>query len=41
MNIIYLFKILTNVLVNVKENGFDGKKMVAKLCKIKRLQNKE
>jgi hypothetical protein len=29
------------VLVNVKENGFDGKKIVAKLRKIKRLEKKE
>src|SRR5919202_4134795 len=28
-------------LVNAKENGFDGKKIVGKLRKIKRLQNKE
>jgi len=32
---------LLNVLVNAKENGFDGKKIVAKLKKVKRLQNKE
>jgi hypothetical protein len=32
---------LVNVLVNAKENGFDGKKIVGKLRKIKRLQNKE
>jgi hypothetical protein len=32
---------LLNVLVNTKENGFDGKKIVAKLKKIQRLQNKE
>jgi hypothetical protein len=32
---------LLNVLANVKENGFDGKKIVAKLKKIQRLQNKE
>jgi hypothetical protein len=32
---------LLNVLVNAKENGFDGKKIVAKLRKIKRLQSKE
>jgi hypothetical protein len=30
-----------NVLVNAKENDFDPKKMVAKLKKIQRLQNKE
>jgi hypothetical protein len=28
-------------LINAKNNGFDGKKIVAKLRKIKRLQNKE
>ena len=32
---------LVNVLINIKENGFDGKKIVGKLRKIKRLQNKE
>jgi hypothetical protein len=32
---------LVNVLVNVKENEFDGKKIVGKLRKIKRLQIKE
>jgi hypothetical protein len=32
---------LLNVLVNTKENGFDGKKIVAKLKKIRRLENKE
>jgi hypothetical protein len=32
---------LLNVLVNAKENEFDGKKLVAKLKKIQRLQNKE
>ena len=32
---------LLNLLVNAKENGFDGKKIVAKLRKIKRLQSKE
>ena len=32
---------LLNVLVNAKENEFDGKKIVGKLHKIKRLQNKE
>jgi hypothetical protein len=32
---------LLNVLVNAKENGFDGKKIVAKLRKIKRLDKKE
>ncbi len=32
---------LLNVLVNAKENGFDGKKIVEKLKKIQRLQNKE
>jgi hypothetical protein len=32
---------LLNVLVNAKENGFDGKKIVAKLKKIQRLENKE
>jgi hypothetical protein len=32
---------LLNVLVNVKENGFDGKKIVGKLRKIKRLEKKE
>jgi hypothetical protein len=32
---------LLNVLVNTKENGFDGKKIVAKLKKIQRLENKE
>jgi hypothetical protein len=30
-----------NVLVNAKKNGFDGKKIVGKLKKIRRLQNKE
>jgi hypothetical protein len=32
---------LLSVLVNTKENEFDGKKIVAKLKKIQRLQNKE
>jgi hypothetical protein len=32
---------LLNVLVNAKENEFDGKKIVEKLKRIKRLQNKE
>jgi hypothetical protein len=32
---------LLNVLVNVKENGFDGKKIVSKLRKIKRLEKKD
>jgi hypothetical protein len=32
---------LLNVLVNAKEYGFDGKKIVAKLKKVQRLQNKE
>jgi hypothetical protein len=32
---------LVNVLLNVKENGFDGKKIVVKLKNIQRLQNKE
>jgi hypothetical protein len=32
---------LLNVLVNAKDNGFDGKKIVGKLKKIQRLQNKE
>ena len=32
---------LLNVLVNSKENGFDGKKIVGKLRKIKRLEKKE
>jgi hypothetical protein len=32
---------LLNVLVNAKEYGFDGKKIVEKLKRIKRLQNKE
>jgi vacuolar-type H+-ATPase subunit I/STV1 len=32
---------LVNVLINVKENGYDGEKIVARLRKIKRLQNKE
>ncbi len=32
---------LLNVLVNAKENGFDAKKIVEKLKRIKRLQNKE
>jgi hypothetical protein len=32
---------LLNVLVNAKENEFDGKKIVAKLRSIKRLENKE
>jgi hypothetical protein len=32
---------LLNVLVNAKENEFDAKKIVAKLKKIQRLQNKE
>jgi hypothetical protein len=32
---------LLNVLMNAKENGFDGKKIVAKLRKIKRLDKKE
>jgi hypothetical protein len=32
---------LVNVLMNAKENGFDGKKIVAKLRKIKRLEKKE
>jgi post-segregation antitoxin (ccd killing protein) len=32
---------LLNVLVNAKENGFDAKKIVERLKKIKRLQNKE
>jgi hypothetical protein len=32
---------LLNVLVNAKENGFDGKKIVGELRKIKRLQNKK
>jgi DNA repair ATPase RecN len=32
---------LLNVLTNTKENGFDGKKIVAKLKRIQRLQNKE
>jgi hypothetical protein len=32
---------LLNVLMNAKENGFDGKKIVGKLRKIKQLQNKE
>jgi hypothetical protein len=32
---------LLNVLVNAKESGFDGKKIVGKLKKIQRLQNKE
>jgi uncharacterized protein (UPF0335 family) len=32
---------LLNVLENAKENGFDAKKIVEKLKKIKRLQNKE
>jgi hypothetical protein len=32
---------LLNVLVNAKENGFDGKKIVGKLKKIQRLQSKE
>jgi hypothetical protein len=32
---------LLNVLINAKENGFDVKKIVGKLRKIKRLQNKE
>ena len=32
---------LVNVLINVKENEFDGKKIVGKLRKIKRLQKKE
>jgi hypothetical protein len=32
---------LLNVLVNAKENGFDGKKIVGKLRKIQQLQNKE
>jgi hypothetical protein len=39
MSIIYLFKV--NVLVNAKESGFDAKKIVEKLKRIKRLQNKE
>jgi hypothetical protein len=32
---------LLNLLVNAKEYGFDGKKIVGKLRKIKRLKNKE
>ena len=32
---------LVNVLINVKEYGFDSKKVVVKLRKIQRLQNKE
>jgi hypothetical protein len=32
---------LLNLLVNVKENGFDSKKIVRKLRSIKRLENKE
>jgi hypothetical protein len=32
---------LLNVLVNAKENEFDGKKIVEKLKRIKQLQNKE
>jgi hypothetical protein len=32
---------LLNVLVNAKDNGFDGKKIIGKLKKIQRLQNKE
>jgi hypothetical protein len=32
---------LLNVLINAKENGFDGKKIVGKLRSIKRLENKE
>jgi hypothetical protein len=32
---------LLNVLTNTKDNGFDGKKIVGKLKKIQRLQNKE
>jgi hypothetical protein len=32
---------LLNVLINVKENGFDGNKIVAKLRSIKRLEKKE
>src|SRR6187200_600775 len=32
---------LLNVLVNAKESGFDSKKIVGKLKKIQRLQNKE
>jgi hypothetical protein len=32
---------LLNVLVNAKDNGFDAKKIVAKLRSIKRLENKE
>jgi hypothetical protein len=32
---------LVNVLVNIKENSFDGKKIVGKLRKIKRLEKKE
>ena len=30
-----------NVLINAKDNGFDGKKIVEKLKRIKRLQNKK
>jgi hypothetical protein len=32
---------LLNVLANAKENGFDGKNIVAKLRSIKGLENKE
>jgi hypothetical protein len=32
---------LLNVLINVKENGFDGKKIVGKIRSIKRLEKKE
>jgi hypothetical protein len=32
---------LLNVLINAKDNGFDGKKIVEKLKRIKQLQNKE
>jgi hypothetical protein len=32
---------LLNVLVNARDNGFDAKKIVAKLRSIKRLENKE
>jgi hypothetical protein len=32
---------LLNVLTNIKESGFDGNKIVAKLKRIQRLQNKE
>jgi hypothetical protein len=39
--VFYKFFKLVNVLINVKENGFDVKKIVGKLRKIKRLKKKE